>query len=344
LKNNLQIVISKLLDYIHANLMDGQEERAIEWMKVTSWAILCEFHASDFGPGLNKDDVEDKEALLSYATVCRMLPQTHVDTHPSRSRNRCQKIAAQFKSIFSFQALHFIFLDADDRGRMHAAMKVLEDDMHSIVAECEHSHKVDYSLVQKSKESLAWFSLCSSLASVAKLNTLRVGLEEQAALCLAVTEISLDGCMHAAMQLFKGNGVRASDEMSDNDLVVNHEYGSKEEAGAVAHLLSLLNCECNEFISRISPFSNFNLLFQRASYFVQCSTKYFGESLRRVGEGDVARNSLDGWLKRASPGGKVEEDDDDDSDEGEPEDAPATRVSLSPAKKQRLSDPVAGQC
>lgn len=316
--------------------MGDDETQLLEWMRITSRAIIDELYSSNLGPGLNKDDEQDEDALLSYAQVCRLLPHMRHDTR-IRAHGRFQKSAAQFKSIFCIEALKHIFSYEQRQGSDASLRNQWDEEVHNNVTKCQNANNIGCDFVEKARVSLIWRALSSSLAAMVKINSYRSDLNKRSALCLAVVEIAIGSCLYAGMELFKGIDREATEDGEPSTI---NEYGSDEESLAVSRMFALLRIESTSFVSRIATWSTFNLLFQRASYFAQCSIKYFGGTMGAAAQlgkdREMKQNTMDSWVV-AGKASKTAGDGDDDSDdaEGENEDV-GIGSPLRSAKKPRL--------
>lgn len=339
---HIQCAVARIIDLVHRTIFPNSNAKCVEWMNTAAHAMLDELVESDLGPREgHSEECRDRQAWLCFALICRVIP-TSVLPQNTNQRKRigcgCHQLA-RFKACLCLQALEYLFRTGVDGCDMNNhpengewKLRNWNEDIFAVIAayqKCSRDEKID--LVKKASSSLRWLVLCSSLATIAKVNNLRVAVDDPAKHS-AIVEVGLGRCLAVGMELFKVLKDEANPSEGGKQ-VLRNEYITEDEARHFARLLELLKEQCTP-MGRLANAAMMDPNFRRVAYLIQCHVKYISENLRKanyLGSKRVIQHNLGGRLKSdtSKVGTKLEwlnDSDTDHHDKGKPDGRPTKKL------------------
>jgi hypothetical protein len=283
LRRALQRIISNLLEMVAAkrDVLFSAKDNHIQWMKTTAKGILR--NLSDLGPGdPGSEDNNDNKAWLCHSLILRLFSSVDSNDEPSQPLN-------QFKAVLSIRALE-ICLKVDDMTKKVKSV-LNETGNLSILGQAESS-----SILGQAESSLRWLSVTSTYAALVEIDMADDDIAMDGPRCLATVECSF-AAFQAGMLLLSGSSGWGSAA----------EYGEEAQAGAIAHMVGLLELQCQQLCKRVAPMAN-NPHFRRVDYNLICCRQQYRFMKERAARlsGSGERNSFQGGMDQFVTRGESE--------------------------------------
>lgn len=269
LRQALQRIISNLLEMVAKQEACGTAEDHVQWMKATAEAVLQGL--SDLGPGApGTEDKDDDKAWLCHSLIVRLFPMVDSNYEPS-------KPSSQFKAILSIHALE-ICLRVQD----------MPEKVRSILDETGN-----LAILDQAESSLGWLSVSSTYAALVEVEMADDDIAMDGPRCLATVECSF-AALEAGMLLLSGSKWGSADE-----------YGDEEQADSIAHMVGLLELQCQQLCKRVAPMAN-HPHFRRVDYNLICCRQQYrfmkdrASRLSGGGEKTSVQRGMNQFVSRSS--------------------------------------------
>jgi hypothetical protein len=262
LRRALQRIISNLLEMGAAVAEKENMAVYVQWMKTTATAVLRDL--SDLGPGdPGSEDKDDNKAWLCHSLIVRLFSSVDSNDEPSRSLN-------EFKAILSIQALE-ICLRVDD---MQKKVKRVLNETGNL------------SILGQAESSLGWLSITSAYAALVEVDMANDDIAMDGPRCLATVECSFSAFQAGMLFLSSDSGWGSA-----------AEYGDEAQAASIAHMVGLLELQCQQLCKRVAPMAN-NPHFRRVDYNLICCRQQYRFMKERASRlsGTGERNSFQGGM------------------------------------------------
>jgi hypothetical protein len=270
LRRALQRIISSLLEMVAAkqDVLFGTKNDHVQWMKTTAKAALRDL--SSLGPGdKGTEDKDDNKAWLCHSLTVGFFSSLDSNDEPSQP-------LSQFKAILSMQALE-ICLGVED----------MTEQVRSVLDETGN-----LSILGQAESSLGWLSVAATYAALMEVEMSDEDIVMNGPRCLATVECSF-AAFQAGMLLLSSSGWGSA-----------AEYGDEDQAGAIAHIVGLLELQCQQLCKRVAPMAN-NPHFRRVDYNLICCRQQFrfmkerASRLSGIGERESIQGGMDKFVTRS---------------------------------------------